>query len=91
MEDGRWSVARFSRGGQSRKVLSIGSVQIALLRGQGARNAPFVIRLVAKLTCGGLARLFVTNKDKNFDSSDATILNFYLCLPQKSIAIPLAF
>jgi hypothetical protein len=29
------------------------------------------IRLVAKLTCGGLARLFVTNKDKNFDSSVA--------------------
>jgi hypothetical protein len=26
---------------------------------------PPVIRLVAKLTCGGLARLFVTNKDKN--------------------------
>ncbi|MDR1159481.1 MAG: hypothetical protein LBK69_02540, partial [Syntrophomonadaceae bacterium] len=39
-------------------------------------------RLVAKLTCGGLARLFVTNFDKNFDSSVATIINFYLCLPQ---------
>jgi hypothetical protein len=48
-------------------------------------------RLVAKLTCGGLARLFVTNFDKNFDSSVATIINFYLCLSQKSIAIPLAF
>jgi hypothetical protein len=48
-------------------------------------------RLAANLTCGGLARLFVANFDKNFDSSVATIINFYLCLPQKSIAIPLAF
>jgi hypothetical protein len=48
-------------------------------------------RLVAKLTCGGLARLFVATFDKNFDSSVATIINFYQRLPQKSIAIPLAF
>ncbi|MDR1094124.1 MAG: hypothetical protein LBL66_08265, partial [Clostridiales bacterium] len=31
------------------------------------------------------------NFDKNFDSSVATIFNFYLCLPQKFIAIPSAF
>jgi hypothetical protein len=36
-----------------------------------------ISRLVAKLTCGSLARLFVTNFDKNFDSSVATILLSY--------------
>jgi hypothetical protein len=46
-------------------------------------------RLAGKSTCGGLARLFTANFDKNFDSSVAAILNFYLCFPQKSGAIPL--
>jgi hypothetical protein len=54
-------------------------------------NSTDVNRLTAELTCGGLARLLVANKDKNFDSSVAAIINFYHCLPQKPITIPIAF
>ncbi|MDR1092519.1 MAG: hypothetical protein LBL66_00040 [Clostridiales bacterium] len=62
----------------------------AISAGQGNVSRFPAMRLVAKLTCGGLARLFAANFDKNFDSSVATIINFYLCLPQKSLAYHLA-